>query len=244
VTDRPEFVHRRERRGLIGPFGGRQLLVAFVVVVLAAIGLVVVSTPLGPGSGISLNNPQPTQYVITPGVTNGLKVGQVPPDLTVPGPDGSPVPLTDLNGRPIDLAALRGKAVWLNFFASWCPPCQAETPIVRDIADQYRDQGLEVIGVSVQESSPANVSDYATKYQLDYPIGADSRGAIYDAYRLRGIPTSFFIGPEGAIHAIVNGPLSEAGAERQIQALLPGAVGSPSPSSLPSPSSISSPAPS
>ena len=223
MTDRPEFVHRRERRGLIGPFGGRQLLATFVVVVLAAIGLVVVTTPLGPGSGISLNNPEPTQYVITPGVTNGLKVGDVPPELTVTGTDGSAGALVGLDGKPIRLADLRGKAVWVNFFASWCPPCQSETPIVRDIADRYRNRGLEVVGVSVQESSPDNVRAYADKYQLGYAIGADSRGSIYNAYRLRGIPTSFFIGPEGAIHAIVNGPLTEAGAERQVEALLPGA---------------------
>jgi peroxiredoxin len=235
VTDRPEFVHRRERRGLIGPFGGRQLLVTFVVIVLAAIGLVVATTPLGPGSGLSLNNPEPTQYVITPGVTNGLKVGEVPPELALIGADGSQAPLMSLDGQPIRLADLRGKAVWINFFASWCPPCQSETPVLRDIADRYRDRGLEVIGVSVQESSPDNVRAYAQKYQLDYTIGADSRGSIYNAYRLRGIPTSFFIGPEGAIHAIVNGPLSEAGAERQVQALLPAeVVGSPVPSPRPS----------
>ncbi len=227
MTDRPDFVHRRERRGLIGPFGGRQLLIGFVVIVLAAIGLVVVTTPLGPGSGISLDNPQPTQYVITPDVANGLKVGDVPPELTIPGPDGQPTALVSLDGKPIRLADLRGKAVWINFFASWCPPCQSETPVVRDIADRYRARGLEVIGVSVQESSPDNVQAYADKYQLDYTIGADSRGAIYDAYRLRGIPTSFFIGPEGAIHAIVNGPMSEAGAEQQVEALLPGAIASP-----------------
>jgi peroxiredoxin len=100
---------------------------------------------------------------------------------------------------------------------------------VRDIADRYRDRGLEVVGVSVQESSPENVRAYAEKYQLGYTIGADSLGAIYNAYRLRGIPTSFFIGPEGAIHAIVNGPLSEAGAVRQVEALLPGGSGSPAP---------------
>jgi peroxiredoxin len=210
--------------------------VAFVVIVLAAIGLVVATTPLGPGSGISLNNPEPTQYVITPGVTNGLKVGEVPPELALIGADGSQAPLMSLDGQPIRLADLRGKAVWINFFASWCPPCQSETPVLRDIADRYRDRGLEVIGVSVQESSPDNVRAYAQKYQLDYTIGADSRGSIYNAYRLRGIPTSFFIGPEGAIHAIVNGPLSEAGADRQVLALLPPEVDDPSlPSPVPSP---------
>ena len=61
---------------------------------------------------------------------------------------------------------------------------------------------------------------YAQKYQLDYPIAADVSGAVYGAYRLNGIPTSFFIGPEGAIRAIVRAPVSEAGAAAEIEAIL------------------------
>jgi len=220
VTERPEFVHRRERRGLIGPFGGRQLLGGAIVVVLVAIVLVVVTTPLGNVGGPLPADPQPTQYVIGPAVANGLKPGEIPPELTVPGPDGKPTPLVDLDGKPVQLAALRGRAVWLNFWASWCPPCQFETPTVRDVAEEYRDRGLTVVGVSVRESSEANVRAYAEKYQLGYTIAADVTGAVYDAYRLNGIPTSFFIGPEGAIHTIVNGPLTEDAARAQVEALL------------------------
>jgi hypothetical protein len=108
VTDRPEFVHRKEKRGLIGPFGGRQLLGGALVVVLVAIGLVVVTTPLGGVNGPLPADPQPTQYVIGPAVANGLKPGDVPPELTVPGPDGRPTPLLDLDGQPVQLAALKG----------------------------------------------------------------------------------------------------------------------------------------
>jgi thiol-disulfide isomerase/thioredoxin len=242
VSDRPEFVHRKERRGLIGPFGGRQLLGAALVVVLVAIGLVVVTTPLGTVNGPLPADPQPTQYVIGPAVANGLKVGQVPPELTVPGPDGQPTPLLDLDGNPVQLSALRGKAIWLNFWASWCPPCQFETPVIRDIADAYRDRGLEVVGVSVRESSADNVRAYAEKYQLGYTVAADVTGAVYDAYRLNGIPTSFFIGPEGAIHSIVNGPLTEESARALVESLLPQA--SPGPSVAPKPSAAPSDAPS
>jgi thiol-disulfide isomerase/thioredoxin len=230
VTDRPEFVHRKERRGLIGPFGGRQLLAGAVIVALVAIVLVGITTPLGTTGGPGPGNPRPTQYVIGPAVANGLKPGEVPPELTIVGPGGQPAPLFDLDGNPVQLAALRGKAVWLNFWASWCPPCQFETPVLRDIHDAYGDQGLEVVGVSVRESSADNVRAYAEKYQLGYTIAADVTGAVYDAYRLNGIPTSFFIGPEGAIHAIVNGPLNEAAARAQVEALLasvPAPSGSP-----------------
>jgi cytochrome c biogenesis protein CcmG, thiol:disulfide interchange protein DsbE len=236
VTDRPEFVHRRERRGLIGPFGGRQLLGGALVIAVVAILLVVVTTPLGSVGGITPGNPQPTQYVIGPAVANGLRPGDVPPELTITGPDGQPTPLLDLDGKPVQLAALRGKAIWLNFWASWCPPCQFETPVLRDVADAYGDQGLEVIGVSVREASENDVRAYVAKYGLGYTVAADVTGAVYDAYRLNGIPTSFFIGPEGAIHSIVNGPLTESAARAQVESLL-GSIPAPSlPASAPSPS--------
>ena len=67
--------------------------------------------------------------------------------MPIPGPYGQPAPLVALQGRPVQLAYLHGKAVWVNFCASWCPPCQSETPILRDLAERYRDRGLVVIGI-------------------------------------------------------------------------------------------------
>jgi peroxiredoxin len=233
LTERPEFSHRRERRGLIGPFGGRQLLAGAVAIVVSAILLVVATTPLGTPNGLGLDDPQATQFVLGPKPTNGLQPGQLPPELTITGADGAPAPLLDLDGRPVQLAELRGKTVWLNFWASWCPPCQSETPILRDLADRYRARGLVVIGISVQESSVANVRAYAEKYQLRYTIAADVTGAVYAAYRLNGIPSHFFIGPEGAIRSIVLAPLTEARAVAQIEAILGGP--SPSPAGFGSP---------
>ena len=212
---------RRERRGLIGPFTGRQLLAGAMTVVLAAVGLVVVTTPLGTSVPVGPNDPQPTQYILDANAQIGVRPGQVPPALELVAADGTTSPLTDLAGRPIRLADLRGKAVWLNFWASWCPPCQAETPVIRDVADAYRDRGLVVIGISVQESSPENVAAYAGRYQLDYTIAADSTGQIFRRYGPRGLPTSIFIGPEGAVHAFVLAPLSERAAIAQVEAILP-----------------------
>ena len=239
MTERPEFTHRRQRRGLIGPFGGRQLLVGVLAVLVSAIVLVVITTPLGNATGLGPGNPQATQFVLGPAPTNGLQPGQLPPELTIAAADGSPAPLLDLDGKPVQLADLRGKVVWLNFWASWCPPCQSETPILRDLADRYRDRGLVVVGISVQESSADNVRAYAQKYQLGYTIAADVTGAVYAAYRLNGIPSSFFIGPEGAIRSIVRAPMNEAQAIAQIEAVLPGAG-----SEAPSTSTGTSPAPS
>jgi thiol-disulfide isomerase/thioredoxin len=202
---------------------------AVVVILFAAVVLVVITTPLGTPGGLGPVDPQATQFVLGPEPSNGLQPGQLPPELTVKAADGSPAPLLDLDGKPVQLADLRGKVVWINFWASWCPPCQSETPILRDLADRYRDRGLVVVGISVQESSVDNVRAYAQKYQLGYTIAADVTGAVYAAYRLNGIPSHFFIGPEGAIRSIVRAPLNEARAIAQLEAILPPA-GSAAPS--------------
>jgi peroxiredoxin len=232
---------------LIGPFGGRQLLAGAMVILVAAVLLVVVTTPLGSIDPIGPNDPQATQYVLDPNARIGVRPGQIAPQLAVTRSDGTTFQLADLDGNPIRLADLRGKAVWLNFFASWCPPCQSETPVLRDLADRYRDRGLVVIGISVQETSAANVAAYAAKYQLGYRIGADVTGEIYALYRPPGLPTQIFIGPDGAVRSFVLAPLREAAAIAQIEAILPSpGSGSPSPAggAGPSPSPRSSPGPS
>jgi peroxiredoxin len=226
----PPTPGRRARRGLIGPFSGRQLLAAAMSVVVVAVLLVVVTTPLGSATPIGPNDPQATQFVLNPGAQIGVRPGDIPPELEIAGLAGAREPLRDLAGNPVRLADLRGKAVWLNFWASWCPPCQAETPVIRDVADAYRDRGLVVIGVSVQESSPDNVAAYAARYQLDYRIAADSTGEVYRRYNPPGLPTSIFIGPEGAVRSFVLAPLSEAAARAQIEAILPAARSTAAPS--------------
>jgi peroxiredoxin len=243
VTDRPTFTHRRARRGLIGPFGGRQLLAGAMVILVVGVLLVVVTTPLGTPNSIGPGDPQATQYVLDPNARIGVRPGQLAPELQVARADGTTFVLNDLEGHPIRLADLRGKAVWINFWASWCPPCQSETPILRDVADRYRNRGLVVIGISVQESSAANVAAYAAKYQLGYTIAADVTGEIYALYRPPGLPTQIFIGPDGAVRSFILAPLNEARAIAQVEAILPSHFGS-SGGSPGSPGSSASPAPS
>lgn len=225
---RPGFSHRPPRHGLIGPFGARQLLAGLAVIVVAAVVLVAVTTPLGGPGSSAPPNPQATPYLIG-AATEGLRAGDRAPELSTTGVDGSTFTLTDLDGRPLRLADLRGKGVWINFWASWCPPCQAETPVLRDTYRAYRDRGLVIIGISVQESSAADVRAYVTQYGLDYPVAADLAGDIFHLYRVYALPTQFFIGPDGVIRSVVQGPLDMAGAARQVAAILPPA--SPVPTS-------------
>jgi thiol-disulfide isomerase/thioredoxin len=234
VTDRPEFSHKRERHGVIGPFSGRQLVLAFVAVIAAAVILVGVTTPLGnTATGPGTVNPQATAYIVGSPPPEGLHVGQTAPEFAVPLADGTTYELKDLNGAPVRLADLRGKAVWLDFWATWCPPCQAELPILREMSERYADRGLEVVAVSVQESSPADVAAYAKRYELGYTIGFDGSGHIFDAYRGFALPTQFFIDPNGVIASIVGAPLDEAGAISQIERILPAGAAAPSPAVSP-----------
>jgi peroxiredoxin len=226
MDERPEFSHRRERHGIVGPFSGRQLVFVFVAVLMAGVVLIGITTPLGnTGDGPAAVDPRATAYLISSPPPVGLKIGETAPEFSVTNADGSTYQLTDLNGAPIRLADLRGKAVWVNFWTTWCPPCQSEVPILRDVSAKYKDQGLVLVGISVQETSPADVAAYAQKYQLGYTIGFDGDGQIFHAYKAYGLPTQVFIDPNGVIASIVASPLDEAGAEAQIRAILPTAVG-------------------
>lgn len=220
MTQRPEFAHRPEPHGLVGPFSGRQLLAAFGIVVLAVILLVAVTTPLGTAGGLGTVDPRPTQYIIGPAPQEGLHPGDLAPEFSVPLDDGSNYQLADLDGRPIRLADLRGKAVWINFWASWCPPCQQETPIIRDLAERYRAAGLVVVAIAVQETEPADIRAYAERYDLTYTIGFDASGQIFHKYKVFGLPTQFFVRPDGVI-ASVGKTVDEASAVAAIEAILP-----------------------
>lgn len=221
MAQRPGFTHQPPKRGFIGPFSGRQVLTAFLALAIAVIGLVAITTPLGnTAGGPGTVDPRATQYIIGPAPAVGLQPGQVAPEFTIARDDGTTFQLTDLDGAPIRLADLRGRAVWINFWASWCPPCQQETPIIRNLAERYEEHGLTVVGIAVQETSPADIRAYAERYELGYTIGFDASGDVFREYRVFGLPTQFFIRRDGVISS-VGKTVDEASAVAAIEAILP-----------------------
>jgi len=229
---RPGFEHPRERHGLVGPFSGRQLAAVLGVVVIVAVVLVAANVPLGTAGGRSPADPRPTAYLLGP-PSVGPQPGSIAPELAGTRPDGSTWALTDVNGAPVRLADLRGRAVWINFWASWCPPCQAETPILRETDQRYRGRGLEIIGISVQETNAADVAAYASRYGLSYTIAADLRADVFHLYGVYALPTQVFIRPDGVIERTILGPMTAASAAANVEAILPS---QPVPSSSPVPS--------
>lgn len=222
---------RPTRRRGVGPFSLRQVTIAIVAMLGAAILGALATRPLGT-IPIGLPVPDPSAFLIG-SAEPGLNIGDLAPELTYTDSTGAAVQLTDLDGNPIRLADLRGKVVWLNFWASWCPPCQYETPTLRTMDQRYRERGLAIVGINVQQTVDAG-REYAERYSLEYTIGADVTGSIFHAYRVFALPTQFFIDTDGRLRAIVNGPLDDVRAASAIEALLPPAPsGAISPTSAP-----------
>jgi cytochrome c biogenesis protein CcmG/thiol:disulfide interchange protein DsbE len=228
LQQEPPVPGGRGSRRVVGPFTARQLASVVAVVTVAALALVAVTRPIAPGPGSAAPTPLPAATPFLVGsATTGLQPGDAAPELTVRGSDGSPAPLLDLAGKPVQLSSLRGRLVLLNFWATWCPPCQSETPVLRDLDEQYRDRGLSVVGVAVQETTPQDVAAYADKYGLGYAIAFDATADVFDTYRVFALPTQVLIGPDGIVRKVVNGPLTDAGARALIEPLLPLPAASP-----------------
>ena len=210
----------RWRRPLIGPFTLRQLVAVVAAIAVSGVALVVLTSPLSGGPSASPTPPRPGSSFVAVGPSQaGLRIGDVAPELTGEA-NGQTVGLTDLDGNPIALAALRGRPVWINFWATWCPPCQEETPVLRDVYNEFSGQGLALIAISVQETTIDDVRAYVQRYGLGYTVGFDATSAVFHTYHAFGLPTQLFLDRNGVIRKVVLGPIGKAEAEQAIRDLL------------------------
>ncbi len=218
MTESESAARSRWGRKVIGPFTlGHVLILAAVLIVTAGL-LALLTTPINAPAGPTAQVPGSGFYQTGERMT-GLAIGQTAPELQGEV-DGETVTLRDLDGDIVSLEALRGNPIWLSFFATWCPPCQEETPVLRDAYETYAADGLQMVAVSVQETTPADVIDYAATYGLDYTIGFDATGAVFDAFRGFGLPTHVFVDADGVIRDIRYGPVTRELAADIIEPLL------------------------
>jgi thiol-disulfide isomerase/thioredoxin len=110
--------------------------------------------------------------------------------------------------------------VIVDLFATWCPPCQQETPVLRALAEAYRDRGLQVIGISVGEL-PSTVTVYAERYELGYLLLVDVNSELFRAAGAGGIPTKLILDADGRVLRVVTGPLTSEAASALVEELLP-----------------------
>ncbi|HTV93667.1 MAG TPA: TlpA disulfide reductase family protein [Verrucomicrobiae bacterium] len=142
------------------------------------------------------------------GVGATASVGQAAPDWQDPL----------VSGGSLSMAQLRGKPVFMDFFATWCPPCNDEAPEVNAAYEQYKAQGLQVVGVDVQENAQ-KAKQFVAAHSLKYPAVVDS-GTLSDIFSINGMPVGVFIDKSGVIRKIEIGQLSSAQLNADIKSIL------------------------
>ncbi len=124
-----------------------------------------------------------------------IKVGDRVPDLI----------LSTFEGDEIDFADLRGQIIVVNFWASWCKPCEQEAVELEQAYQQYKDQGVVFLGVDYVDTE-TEARGYLAKFGITYPNGPDLGTRISQAFRTLGVPETYIIGPDGRLAAVKIGP--------------------------------------
>ncbi len=169
----------------------RRVSLGLLAVVLAGILVIQGCTPSS--QSITSDGPEATAAV---------NVGESAPSFT----------LVDLEGNQVSLSDFRGKTVFVNFWATWCPPCRAEMPEIEAVYQEYKDKGVVVIGVDILEPEDV-VRQYVQQGGYSWTFVLDTSGEMAGNYKVTAIPTSFFIDREGIIQAVNIGAMTKRAME-------------------------------
>jgi peroxiredoxin len=188
------------------PRSGRLLILAVLVVVAVVL----------PAGAALLGRRQPVAEleVRTPPSTVSTAARTYPP--------GTPAPalrLQGLDGRPVDLAALRGRPVVVNFWATWCEPCVREFPLLRQAAATHTRDRLAVVGVLTNDR-PAAARAFVRRHHATWPVGIDPDATTAGRWGAVGLPHTWFIRPDGTLASHQLGELTQAALDRQLAVIL------------------------
>lgn len=158
--------------------------------------------------------------VLALGVYEGFhRLGRHKAVTAVSNPAAPQFSATDIHGGSVNTSDYKGKVVMVNFWAAWCTPCAEEIPQFIALQKKYQDQGLQVVGVSVDDD-PEVLLRFYRKYQMNYPVVPGDL-KIADAFGgVLGLPTTFLIGRDNLIHGKHNGATDFSVIEREVVALL------------------------
>lgn len=146
--------------------------------------------------------------------------GLVPaPQKGFPAPDFT---LRTLDGETVQLSNFRGNPILINLWATWCPPCRAEMPAIEKIYNEYKDEGLIILGMNMTyQDQPANIKPFIEEYSLTFPILLEETGIVADSYQLKSLPSTYFVGRDGIINdVVIGGPMAEALLRTRVEAIL------------------------
>ena len=152
------------------------------------------------------SNASPTEIVAAP------QKGFLAPDFE----------LATSTGETVKLSDLRGQAVLVNLWATWCPPCREEMRSIEKVYNEYKDQGFVVLAVNMTyQDDTQKIIPFVTERGLTFPILLDETGDMANDYQMRSLPSSFFIGRDGIINEVViGGPMAEALLRTRVEGIL------------------------
>jgi peroxiredoxin len=127
--------------------------------------------------------------------------------------------LQDLDGAPLNLSSYKGKVVLLDFWATWCTPCRDEIPNFVDFQKNYGGQGLQIIGISMDDG-PKPVREFYQQFKMNYPVAMGSTQLAQSYGGILGLPVTFLIGRDGRIAAKYVGATDMAALEQQMKSQL------------------------
>ena len=186
---------------------------AALTVVALAVGFALIPRATQGCEGISTDADAPNFTARI--VANADNVGPRPGALGAAAAAGGsasptePAPVVDETSTSLELSSLRGRPVILDFWATWCGPCQAEAPIVNTIAQRYKDRGLAVVGVNTSDEEGLAAA-FVRRRGLGFPIVYDQGNAIAKQYNVTNLPTLVIVSKTGKIVAIRHGVTSDA----------------------------------
>ena len=139
-----------------------------------------------------------------------------PARVSYPAPD---IQLNDIKGNPVSLADYRGQVVLVNNWATWCPPCREEMPILNGYFRDHQHQ--DFILVAIDAGDPADmVSDFVARYGMDFPVWIDPNSSALNSFRNNYLPSSYLIDRQGQVILVWSGAVTRASLEQNITPLL------------------------
>jgi len=139
-----------------------------------------------------------------------LRVGDEAPDFE----------LVDMNGTTHQLSDYKGQGVFLNFWGTWCKPCEREFPLMDKQYQVFKDQGVQILAVNIAESDFV-VQRYIDQRDLTFPVLIDKTKSVMETYNIRPLPTTILVNPEGRIVKIITGEMTEADIKAYMEQIRP-----------------------
>ncbi|MFQ5616401.1 MAG: TlpA family protein disulfide reductase [Anaerolineales bacterium] len=156
------------------------------------------------------------------GFAGSMAANQIKQQRNQPPPEIAPdfeITLFDKE-QSFQLSAYRGQGVVINFWASWCYPCRQEMPALEEAWQTYRNQGVVFIGVNVWDTE-AEALDFLREFEISYLNGPDTDDRVANLYQLQGIPTTWFVTPDGTVSRKALGPLDLETLAEAVKTILP-----------------------